>query len=134
MRYDGVVSQRRSVRNLQRELLEGGYGPETPVAIVYKASWPDEKIICCRLCDLKETVEKNNVKKTALILVADSWAMSTHGPSSMILPSRPSSGGGEMNRIAILYFTDKARSWEKRWLKAGRQSTEAAQGRAGIAG
>ena len=55
--------------SLQRELLEGGYGPETPVAIVYKASWPDEKIICCRLCDLKETVEKNNVKKTALILV-----------------------------------------------------------------
>jgi precorrin-4/cobalt-precorrin-4 C11-methyltransferase len=55
--------------SLQRELLEGGYGPETPVAIVYKASWPDEKIIRCRLCDLKETVEKNNVKKTALILV-----------------------------------------------------------------
>ena len=55
--------------SLQQELLEGGYGPETPVAIVYKASWPDEKIIRCRLCNLKEIAEKNNVKKTALILV-----------------------------------------------------------------
>ena len=54
---------------VQRELMAGGYAPETPAAIVYKASWPDEKIFRCRLCDLKETAEKNNVKKTALILV-----------------------------------------------------------------
>ena len=54
---------------VQRELMAGGYAPETPAAIVYKASWPDEKIFRCRLCDLQETAEKNNVKKTALILV-----------------------------------------------------------------
>ena len=54
---------------VQRELMAGGYAPETPAAIVYKASWSDEKIFRCRLCDLKETAEKNNVKKTALILV-----------------------------------------------------------------
>ncbi len=54
---------------VQTELMAGGYAPETPAAIVYKATWPDEKIFRCRLCDLKETAEKNNVKKTALILV-----------------------------------------------------------------
>ena len=54
---------------VQTELMAGGYAPETPAAIVYKATWPDEKIFRCRLCDLKETAKKNNVKKTALILV-----------------------------------------------------------------
>ena len=56
---------------VQRELMAGGYAPETPAAIVYKATWPDEKIFRCRLCDLQETAEKNNVKKTALILVGN---------------------------------------------------------------
>jgi len=54
---------------VQTELMAGGYAPETPAAIVYKATWPDEKIFRCRLCELMETAEKNNVKKTALILV-----------------------------------------------------------------
>lgn len=57
------------VEGLQKELMEGGYAPETPAAIVYKASWPEEKVFRCRLCDLGETAEKNGVKKTALILI-----------------------------------------------------------------
>ena len=54
---------------LQAELMAGGYEPETPAAIVYKASWPDEKVFRCRVDELAETAEKNQIKKTALIVV-----------------------------------------------------------------
>ena len=54
---------------LQRELMAGGYAPDTPAAIVYKASWPDEKIFHCCVCDLAKTARENGIKKTALIVV-----------------------------------------------------------------
>ena len=54
---------------LQNELLSGGYPQDTPVAIVYKATWPDEKIYRATVGTLHETVIKNGLKKTALIIV-----------------------------------------------------------------
>lgn len=54
---------------LSRELISGGYDTDTPAAIVYKASWEDEKICRCRVEDLAETAGKNGIKKTALICV-----------------------------------------------------------------
>ncbi len=57
------------VQGLQRELIAGGYAPETPAAIVYKASWPDQKVFRCRLEDLAATAEANHLTKLALILV-----------------------------------------------------------------
>ena len=57
------------LEGLQAELMAGGYAPETPAAIVYKASWPEEKQFRCRLCELAETARTNNITKTALILV-----------------------------------------------------------------
>ena len=54
---------------LQADLLEGGYVPETPVAIVYKATWPEEKIFRCTLKDLHRTVKENGLYKTSLIIV-----------------------------------------------------------------
>ncbi len=59
------------VKELSSELMNGGFTPETPAAIVYKASWKDEKICRCTVGSLAETVEKNAVKKTALICVGD---------------------------------------------------------------
>lgn len=56
---------------LQRELLEGGYAAETPAAVVYKATWPDEKIFRCTVGTLDKTVKKNSLTKTALIIVGD---------------------------------------------------------------
>ncbi|NPV52723.1 MAG: precorrin-4 C(11)-methyltransferase [Firmicutes bacterium] len=53
------------------EQLRAGYSPETPVAVVYKASWPDEQIIRGRLKDIAEKVEAAGVGRTALILVGD---------------------------------------------------------------
>lgn len=54
---------------LQKELLEGGYPGNTPVAVVYKATWPEEKIFRCTVDTLHETVTKNGLTKTSLIVV-----------------------------------------------------------------
>ncbi len=56
---------------LSERLISGGYSPETPAAIVYKASWSDEKICRCTVKDLAESAEKNGIKKTALITVGN---------------------------------------------------------------
>ena len=56
---------------LQAELLAGGYPADTPVAIVYKATWPDEKIFRCRVRNLHQTVTENQLTKTALIIVGN---------------------------------------------------------------
>lgn len=56
---------------LQAELMAGGYAPETPAAIVYKASWPEEKIFRCSVSQLAETARTNGITKTALILVGN---------------------------------------------------------------
>ncbi len=54
---------------LQGELLAGGYAAETPAAVVYKATWPEEKIFRCTVGTLHKTVTENGMKKTALIVV-----------------------------------------------------------------
>ena len=53
----------------QQELIEGGYDPDTPAAIVYKATWPDERIFRCTVSTLAQTARENHVTKTALITV-----------------------------------------------------------------
>ena len=56
-------------RLLQEELLEGGYPPETPCAVVYRASWPDEKVIECPLGELADKVREAGFTRQALVLV-----------------------------------------------------------------
>ena len=56
-------------RQLQADLLAGGYEAETPAAVVYKATWPEEKIFRCTVGTLHKTVTENGMKKTALIVV-----------------------------------------------------------------
>ncbi len=57
------------LEELKRELLAGGYAPDTPAAIVYKATWPDEKVCRCTVETLADTAEKEGITKTALIAV-----------------------------------------------------------------
>ena len=57
------------LRQLSEELIRGGYPADTPAAIVYKATWPEEKVLRCTVADLAETAEAENVTKTALIVV-----------------------------------------------------------------
>ena len=55
----------------QRELIEGGYASETPAAIVYKATWPDQRSYRCTVGTLGETVRSNGLTKTSLIVIGD---------------------------------------------------------------
>ncbi len=57
------------LEGLQTELIAGGFSPDTPAAIVYKASWPEEKIVRCRLCEIAQKATENHITKTALIVV-----------------------------------------------------------------
>ena len=54
---------------LQEDLLAGGYEAQTPAAVVYKATWPEEKIFRCTVGTLHDTVTANGLTKTSLIVV-----------------------------------------------------------------
>lgn len=60
------------LEELSRRLIEGGYTEDTPAAIVYKASWPDEKTFICTVGTLAQTAKENNVTKTALMIIGES--------------------------------------------------------------
>lgn len=59
------------IPELSKELMAGGYGADSPAAIVYKATWPDEKVLRCTVSTLAETAERENVHNLALIIVGD---------------------------------------------------------------
>lgn len=59
------------LEELSKRLINGGYKEDTPAAIVYKATWPDEKVFICTVSTLNETAKKNHISKTAVILVGD---------------------------------------------------------------
>ena len=56
---------------LQEELLKGAYTPSTPAALVYKATWPEEKVVHCTLDTLADTGRAHGIRRTALVLVGD---------------------------------------------------------------
>jgi precorrin-4/cobalt-precorrin-4 C11-methyltransferase len=66
----GIFLSVQDIERVMQELREG-YQPETPVAVVYKASWPEEKIIRGTLENIAQKVREQGVSKTALILVGD---------------------------------------------------------------
>mgnify|MGYP006421121393 CR=1 FL=1 len=62
-----------SVKEIKRvaEILKPAYGNDCPVAIVYKASWSDEKIINSDLDNVVDATIQNDIKKTAMIIVGE---------------------------------------------------------------
>jgi precorrin-4/cobalt-precorrin-4 C11-methyltransferase len=55
--------------NVVAELIRGGYAEDTPVAVVQKATWPDEKIIRGTLATIAKTVDEAAIDRTAMIVV-----------------------------------------------------------------
>ena len=53
------------------EKLKTGYSDDTPAAVVYKASWPDQKVLTGTLATISSLVKKNHITKTALLLIGD---------------------------------------------------------------
>ena len=56
---------------LSRRLLAGGYREDTPAALVYKATWPEEEKYICTVKTMAETAREHKITKTALVLVGD---------------------------------------------------------------
>lgn len=59
------------LKDLSLELMKGGYSKDTKAAIVYKATWPDEKVCRCTVGTLEETGQKEGIKKTALVVIGE---------------------------------------------------------------
>ena len=60
------------LERVQEELLKGAYTEDTPAALVYKATWPEEKTVRCTVGTLAQAGEEHGIRKTALVLVGDS--------------------------------------------------------------
>ena len=56
---------------VQEELLKGAYTADTPAALVYKATWPEEKTVRCTVGTLAQAGEEHGISKTALVLVGN---------------------------------------------------------------
>jgi precorrin-4/cobalt-precorrin-4 C11-methyltransferase len=61
-------------RQLQDELLAGGYADDTPCVVAYQCSWPDELIVCCALIELADTIKAHKLWKHTLVLVGPALA------------------------------------------------------------
>ena len=72
---------------LSERLIAGGYTADTPAAIVYKATWPDEKKFICTVGTLAETARKNNVTKTALMIIGDVVTHTEYNRSELYNPA-----------------------------------------------
>lgn len=57
------------LEELSRRLIAGGYEKDTPAALVYKATWPEEEAYICTIETLAETAKAHGITKTALVLV-----------------------------------------------------------------
>ena len=71
---------------LERRLTAGGYAPETPAALVYKATWPEEKVCLCSVGTLQKTGEENGISRTALVLVGEAVAHRGYEKSRLYAP------------------------------------------------
>ena len=72
---------------LSEELMKGGYPGDTPAAIVYKATWPDQKVVRCTVAALKETADREGIHKTALIVVGNTVAQTGYERSKLYDPA-----------------------------------------------
>lgn len=75
------------LEELSKELIAGGYSEDTPAAIVYKATWKDEKKFVCTVGTLAQTAKENNITKTALMIIGDVVTHSEYQRSELYNPA-----------------------------------------------
>jgi|TARA_B100001750_G_C15508524_1_gene602043 precorrin-4/cobalt-precorrin-4 C11-methyltransferase len=56
---------------ITKEAIAGGYPKSTPVAVVYRASWKDQKIITGTLSDIRKKVVSEKITRTAIVIIGD---------------------------------------------------------------
>ena len=72
---------------LSEELIRGGYDPDTPAALVYRATWPEEEKYVCTVGTLAETGREHQITRTAVVLVGDAVAHAEYDRSRLYDPS-----------------------------------------------
>ncbi|GBD13780.1 Cobalt-precorrin-4 C(11)-methyltransferase [bacterium HR24] len=68
------------LREAVAALVEGGYGPATPAALVYRASWPDEQVLRGALADIPRLAREAGITRQAIVLVGRALDPSLKGP------------------------------------------------------
>lgn len=74
------------LEELSRRLIAGGYREETPAALIYKATWPEEEAHVCTIKTLPEVARVHGIIKTALVLVGDVIAHQNYRKSRLYAP------------------------------------------------
>lgn len=74
------------LEELSKRLIEGGYSKDTPAAIVYKATWEDEKSFVCTVGTLAQTAKENQITNTALMIIGEAVAHSNYERSKLYDP------------------------------------------------
>lgn len=72
---------------LSEQLIAGGYSEDTPAAIVYKATWEDEKTVVCTVGTLAESAKEHHITKTALMIIGDVVSHSHYNRSELYNPA-----------------------------------------------
>jgi precorrin-4/cobalt-precorrin-4 C11-methyltransferase len=74
------------LEELSKRLIAGGYKNDTPCAIVYKATWPDEEKYFCTVETLPKVAAEHGITKIAVVLVGDAIAQSGYAKSRLYAP------------------------------------------------
>ena len=75
------------IGELGRRLIAGGYGKDTPAAIVYKATWKEEEKYICTVGTLAQTAKEHNITKTALMIIGEAVTHSNYARSELYNPN-----------------------------------------------
>ena len=104
------------LEELSRELIAGGYTADTPAAIVYKATWPEEKTFVCTVGTLAETAKKNQITKTALMIIGNAVSQGNYRRSDLYNPAFTTEFREAENKmkIAIASFTRNGCAWNQK--------------------
>ena len=108
---------------VSQELIKGGYEADTPAAIVYKATWPEEKVLRCTVGTLNQCAKENNITNHALITVGyflgNDYELSKLYDSSFSTGYRDASSK-ETLKVSLIAFSDKGEQLSQTiadWLK-----------------
>lgn len=93
---------------LTKRLLIGGYGKETPAALVYKATWPEEEAYLCTVETLADVAKKHGITKTALVLVGDAIAHRQYQKSRLYAADFST----EFRKATVTCREEKKKIWE----------------------
>lgn len=74
------------LEELSRRLMAGGYAKDTPAALVYKATWPEEERYLCTVESLPKVAAEHGINKIAVVLVGPAIAQSGYARSRLYAP------------------------------------------------